>query len=161
MFKLRDRLLPRFMSKIVKVDSGCWLWQGAVIKSTGYGRFGVCGGVVEYAHRAAWMFFKGPIPSEMFVCHTCDVRECVNPDHLFIGTAKDNMRDASRKGRCVLPTIEQRLRGEDQPMAKLSNAQVIEIRGSSETVRVLSKKYGVSIGAISQVKNFKTYRSVI
>lgn len=152
--------MSRFMSKVAKVDSGCWLWQGAIIKSTGYGRFGLTGGFVEYAHRAAWKLFKGLIPEKMFVCHTCDIRNCVNPDHLFIGTAKDNMRDASRKGRCVLPTIEQRLRGEDQPMAKLTRAQVLSIRASKETVRCLSKKYNVSIGVISQVKNFKTYRSI-
>jgi hypothetical protein len=64
----------------------------------GYGQFWM-GDRLELAHRAAWLLFRGAIPEGLFMCHRCDVRSCVNPAHLFIGSAKDNMLDCSLKGR--------------------------------------------------------------
>ena len=79
-------------------ESGCWIWTGSLNKEGGYGtmRFK---GERYLAHREAYKFFKGPIPKNMNVCHTCDIPSCVNPDHLFIGTQKDNVRDCISKGR--------------------------------------------------------------
>jgi hypothetical protein len=150
-----------FMRKVVAVPiAGCWIWTGSAVNSVGYGRFGMGSGETEYAHRASWRLFRGEIPSGKHVCHHCDVRLCVNPDHLFIGTAADNMRDASKKGRIVLPKDEQRLRGEDQPMAKLTNEQVRQIRSAFKANCDLAREFGVDPSAISRIRSRQTYRSV-
>jgi hypothetical protein len=96
-------LLPRFEEKYIpEPNSGCWIWTGWVNRA-GYGYININGRHERdtEAHRAAWLLFRGPIPEGMYVCHKCDIPSCVNPDHLFLGTQTDNMRDASAKGRLL------------------------------------------------------------
>lgn len=80
-------------------NTGCWLWTGAVIPVSGYGQMRYGKGTPKKAHRVSYEIFVGPIPDGLYVCHRCDTPLCVNPDHLFLGTAKDNAQDAMRKGR--------------------------------------------------------------
>jgi hypothetical protein len=88
----------RFWSKVSRGEPHeCWLWKGYKQRS-GYGQFGFRGEVV-YAHRFAYIASIGDIPEGMFVCHTCDIPSCCNPAHLYVGTQRDNMRDASVRGR--------------------------------------------------------------
>lgn len=89
----------RFWRYVDRTDDGCWLWTGYLNAQTGYGRFYPRGGPIVGAHRFMWEIQHGPIPSGMEVCHTCDVRPCVRPDHLFLGTRADNVRDMMAKGR--------------------------------------------------------------
>jgi hypothetical protein len=89
--------IERLKSRCVISESDCWLYQGT-LGWKGYGQ-------ISYrnkqwgTHRLSYTLHRGPIPKGMHVCHTCDVRNCCNPDHLWLGTDKDNMQDASRKGR--------------------------------------------------------------
>ena len=94
---LEERLLKR----VVKQPNGCWEWTGAT-REPGYGAIKAGRKVID-THRVSFTLFKGEIPSGRLVCHTCDNRLCVNPDHLFIGTHKDNFDDAISKGRINLP----------------------------------------------------------
>jgi hypothetical protein len=89
---------PQFEAKFIpEPNSGCWLWT-ACINSRGYGQIRVNGkGIL--AHRLSYELHCGEIPNGKLVCHRCDCRICVNPDHLFIGTAKDNTQDMIAKGR--------------------------------------------------------------
>lgn len=93
-----EQVVARFEAKINKTDS-CWLWTAAKYVD-GYGAFRLRDPRrQERAHRVAWQIYHGPIPSGQHVLHRCDVRECVNPEHLWLGTNLDNIRDRQRKGR--------------------------------------------------------------
>lgn len=91
---------PRFMKHVNKTDT-CWLWTGSIDVS-GYGDCWFRG-KTDGAHRVAWLIFNGEITDGLFVLHRCDNPKCVNPEHLFLGTHSDNMRDASSKGRLKTP----------------------------------------------------------
>lgn len=80
-------------------NSGCWLWIRRYTRGMGYGSFQINRQKNVRAHRHSWEIHKGPIPAKTHVLHRCDVPSCVNPDHLFLGTAKDNMLDKAAKGR--------------------------------------------------------------
>lgn len=125
----------------------CWLWTGSRHRN-GYGQISVGGDRQGLAHRAAWEHAYGDIPEGLSVCHHCDVRHCVNPAHLFLGTHTDNMHDASLKGRTN--------QGSRQWMAKLSEGDVEAIRillSVGVTQRVIADDFGVSPSLISQIKS--------
>jgi hypothetical protein len=126
-------------------NTGCWLWPGhANVK--GYGVSTLPGGLKWLAHRRSWEAKNGPIPDGMFVLHKCDVPLCVNPDHLFLGTKKDNNRDMARKRRSAL--------GEKNGQSKLRADQIAEIfflRGQGMTQKSISEKFDVSRTTISFV----------
>lgn len=89
----------RFNKKyIINETTDCWEWQNAT-NNIGYGMFRWTKGVMRTAHRVSYELFKGPIPKGMVVCHKCDNPKCVNPNHLWAGTMKDNYKDMLDKGR--------------------------------------------------------------
>jgi hypothetical protein len=114
--------LTEVFSRFFVPTDGCWIWTGS-IRTTGYGEVGIPGERKTIAaHRASWIIHNGPIPDGLMVCHHCDNRRCVRPDHLFIGTAADNARDCVEKGRSNSP------HGIRSGNAKLTWDQVQEIR---------------------------------
>lgn len=130
--------------------NSCWLWAGYRNRS-GYGQVSAhCKHML--AHRVSWEIHHGPVPDGLFVLHHCDVPSCVNPDHLWLGTHTDNMRDMSKKQRHGSTTHpECRLRGSDHPVSKLTNKDVRQIRALASTpitISELSRRYGVTRAVI-------------
>lgn len=131
-------------------NSGCWLWTGSVTRH-GHGTFHVKRKTVS-AHRLAFERFKGRIPDGLYVLHKCDVRCCVNPDHLWVGTQSDNLKDMASKGRSCL--------GEKNTRAKLTESDVLLIRASSKPYAELAKDYGVHEQLIYQIRKRIIWRHI-
>lgn len=134
----------RFNEKHIPVtESGCWIWT-AGLSPDGYGKFKMNKKTVR-AHRASWEFNCGKIPEGQQVLHKCDTPTCVNPDHLFLGSHKENMVDRSDKNRQCY--------GEKNGEAKLTEGEVIEIRALKGKLfqREIAAIYNVSRGHISTI----------
>ena len=165
--------LKRFWSKVDKAFyclGACWEWKDAKVR--GYGQFRI-GNTKYLAHRVAYSLVVGKIPDDMCVLHRCDNPCCVNPSHLWIGTPADNARDRDEKGRTgrtpgdlngthTMP--EKTARGAKQGAAKLTAANVLEIReryaagGCSH--RGLASEYGVSKTNITYIVRRKSWRHI-
>ena len=143
----------RFWAKVHKTES-CWLWTGGLTGKSGYGGIYVAqhqkpgrSARPSYAHRVSWELHFGPVPEGAHVLHSCDVRHCVNPAHLFLGDQAANMKDAASKGRFNVPRPRHARR-------KLSEADVAEIRrlrAAGCLLVPLAERFGVSKSAISQI----------
>lgn len=147
-------------------NCGCWLWLGHLSLKSGYGLFRMTPRTEDRAigaHRASWALHRGAIPEGMFVCHKCDNRACVNPDHLFLGTGNDNMADAARKGRMNWKKgapLRNFPKGEWHHKAKLIARDVREIRASSDKGVDLARLYGVTPTNITRIRKRKVWRHI-
>lgn len=122
--------------------TGCWDWHGSKNKK-GYGHMGRPGSNrLIKAHRASYLIHNGYLPDDEFVCHRCDNPSCVNPNHLFLGSHKENMKDMTDKGR--------QAKGENCRTSKLTSGDVVSIRkeAASKTQAQLARDYGVSPGYV-------------
>lgn len=149
------KVILRFVEKLKEGENGCLEWTGK-LNADGYGDISIGGRENQTkvrAHRWALGFAMGGVvlPSEIFACHSCDNPACVCPTHLFPGTNQDNMDDMVSKGRSSLLVTNR----------KLTDDQVLEIRQSNEFGTVLSKRYGVSEGTVSEIKNNKIWRNLV
>ena len=140
-------LYERFIAKVKKDDSGCWLWQAGLTPSGGYGQMSLGGGKeIVRAHVFSYEYYNGPVPkggagsSGICVCHKCDVPACVNPDHLFLGTQGDNIRDGISKGRFK------------QLSASMTYNRALEVLKDPRTYKEIAKDYGVTDWTIGRIK---------
>lgn len=148
--KLRDRIAAKVE---YEPNTGCWLWIGRLTDG-GYGQIGVqVDGVARTlrAHRVSYEVHVGDIPTGMYVCHRCDTPSCVNPAHLFAGTPQDNATDMVEKGRHARAGGSSP--GEHHPSARLTEAQVADIRRREKSCRAYAKQYGISAGYVCQLQN--------
>ncbi len=151
---VQEIVMNRFWSKVDKTDT-CWLWNGATEKG-GYGilhtRKAYGTGYVK-VHRLSYEVHFGNIPKGLWVLHSCDNPPCVNPNHLSLGTHKDNMRQMSNRSRSV--------RGSASNFAKLDTGTVLEIRHRYSQGGILQKElaaeFGVSISCISNIVTNDTW----
>lgn len=138
----------------VDATTGCWLWTGPT-NPRGYGMTAALAKGKRRsssAHRASYEIHRGPIPAGMHVLHRCDVRLCVNPGHLFLGTNADNVADRQAKGR--------QSKGERQGFAKLTEADVLAIRrlGRSVSQRKIAAQFGVDSTVVSRILRRHTWK---
>ena len=132
----------------VDTTSNCWMWKGYRESKFGYGAI-MMGGKRISAHRASWIINKGKIPDGLQVLHNCDSPGCVRPDHLFLGTQADNMRDMAKKER--------------QANRKLKTDEVLAIRKfyiPYKNSRELADKYGVTQDTIRDITERRTWTHV-
>lgn len=159
----------RFWSKVNKdgptmahMTTPCWVWT-AYADRKGYGRLQYGGNPSAIATRVSWRLAHGTGAGGLMVCHRCDNPPCVNPDHLFLGTARDNIHDMHAKGRQADVALTRHI-GEDSGAAKLTDNQVREIRAAysagAATQVALAARYGVTQGSVSKICRRATWTHI-
>jgi len=130
---------------VVITSTGCMEWTGWRTED-GYGRIG-SGNKKKYMHRISYELTFGSIPDGLWVLHRCDNPPCLNPNHFFLGTLKDNFQDMYRKGRQRGP------QGEKHNKCKLTAEQVLKIRDDERPLAAIEAEYGISNGTASKIRN--------
>ncbi len=136
---------------IPEPNSGCWLWTGSINKF-GYGQLGMLGSVPVRAHVFSYKTFKGTIKKGLDVRHTCDVRCCVNPDHLLTGTRKQNMQDAADRGRIA--------KGFKLPHTKFTPEQRQSIINDLRPHKLIAAEFGCHTAYVSALKTKVGIKSI-
>jgi hypothetical protein len=145
-----EQTIARFWALARKTKAGCWLWRGHLSPS-GYGVF-TWRGRWTRAHRLAYELTSGAIPAGTLVCHRCDVRRCINPAHLYAGSAFDNMRDAAAAGKT---------RGSRNGRARLDDDQVRAIRELAAIgvkQAELARRFGVPAPTVNHIVHRRTWK---
>ncbi len=146
-------IVERFEANIARCPmSGCWLWLGTAGTKGGYGRLRIEGTRWIRAHRFAWQLWRGHIPDGLSVLHRCDTPLCVNPNHLFLGTPKDNVADMVAKGR--------EAKGEVTGNHRIKAAQVPTIRADSRKPTEIAVDYMVHEKTIRDIKTGRTWKHI-
>lgn len=124
-------------------ENGCWFWVGAV-NSSGYANK-YFNGRMETAHRISFQLHKGPIPDGLQVLHKCNTRRCVNPEHLFLGTQKENLLDMAKKGRTTSCLTEEEVH------------EIKALRRSGKTLQAVGTTFGITKQTVHNIMTGKTW----
>lgn len=145
----------RFWPRVKKQLSGCWEWGGAKDQD-GYGVFrGEVGGVkFNRAHRFSYAVHFGEIPEGSYICHSCDNPKCVNPEHLWAGTPRDNMEDRDAKGRRIVNF------GESCTSSKITKDQAAAILIDPRPYVVIAEEYNIAASTVGSIKNRESWASI-
>ena len=144
MARPRIPLSEKIERSSVKIpESGCWIWMKS-LNHGGYGKTCLGKELTISAHRASYEAKYGKIPNGLMALHSCDVRSCVNPDHIFLGTQRENMEDKVLKNRQAY--------GEKHGMSKLKEDEAKEIKYSKEDTNILASKFNCSKVTIRQIR---------
>jgi len=162
MNRFAEYILPRhhdlFHSKyLIDPDTGCWIWQSQGIEPYGKIQLTHKPSRKVAAHRFSAWISGMPVTDDILVCHHCDTPRCVNPEHLFLGTAADNARDKTAKGRNYTAY------GESNPFSKLSESDVRWIRQNArkrDNIQQIAERYGVADTTILKIINRTTWRHI-
>jgi hypothetical protein len=147
MKSLKERFEANYLPE---PTSGCWIWVGSIM-ACGYGQIGF-NYRNNYAHRVSYELHRGPIAFGLQVCHSCDNKWCVNPDHLFLGTPQDNSSDMVRKSRQTA--------GEKNPMSRLTPELIQSILQAPGTQREVAAKFGITQPHVSAIRSKKRWAHV-
>ena len=162
-----DSLLPKFAERYTANEEGCWIWTGMSVWY-GYGVLEFSHGNRVRAHRLSYILKHGPIPDGLCVCHKCDTPACVNPEHLFLGTHSDNMRDMTQKGRNGAHRMPERvMRGTGHPRSVLSDEDIKAIRSAykrpaynKSNSKELAAQYGINLATVNKIVANKCWRHI-
>lgn len=144
---VKDRIIR---DSFPEPNTGCWLWTRHC-NHRGYGSISIKDRTYR-ASRASYEAFIGPIPEGGMVCHRCDTPQCVNPDHLFLGTCQDNVIDAVKKGRWAHQI------GEKNAQAKISEETAINVKAAIGSNASIARRFGISATHVSQIKRAVRWR---
>ncbi len=152
-YQITESIKKRILNGYVVDAAGCWRWRGWKHRQ-GYGLLTI-NNKRYLAHRVSYHIAHGAIPDGVHICHHCDVTDCINPDHLYAGSAKTNRADCIERGRDNTAMLHKV--GSQKPQAKLTEAGVLEIRQSTKAPRILAKQYGVTRRTIYKVRAKKSW----
>jgi hypothetical protein len=151
-------IVDKFWSKVKYPENidDCWEWSSGLFES-GYGQFGISSKIKISAHRFAFQYYNGSIPKGYIICHRCDNKKCCNPNHLFLGTCKDNSEDMVRKGRSI--------KGEKIHTSILTECDVIETLtslyyGNKISYQEFNLKYSVEGRQLKNIVNRITWKYI-
>jgi len=146
-------IMERYEKLVIRSD-GCWSWKNKLI-ANGYGTIQTGRNKMILAHRASWLIHNGEIPTGLLVLHKCDNPPCTNPDHLFLGTHKDNMQDCIRKGR------RHARKGELHYRAKINMniaRQIKELIASGSSQSAIGRMFNISPSTVQNIADGKTWK---
>lgn len=137
-------------------ESGCWVWLGAVSSGKrGYPVISDKNGLAVKVTRLIWEMLHGSIPEGMFICHKCDVPSCINPDHLYAGTPKQNSADMMKRNRSYLQKVQGNVRRK-----RITREQAIAVMTSTKSLHEMAKEFSLQVGTLSYIRSGRTWKKL-